>query len=88
MMHARKHAWKDSAPANTRGADADAGSPARLFRSTQSYCSKVGDYKFISHFLSHIDNITHLFSIITPKHLSPTITEQNHLLDNENQIIH
>jgi len=39
-MHARKHAWNDSAPANTRGADADAGSPARLFRSTQSYCSK------------------------------------------------
>jgi len=35
-MHARKHAWKDGAAANARGADADAGSPARLFGSTQS----------------------------------------------------
>ena len=34
-MHARKHAWNDGAAATVRGADADAGSPARLFRSTQ-----------------------------------------------------
>ena len=35
-MNARKHAWNDGAAANARGAVADAGSPARLFRSTQS----------------------------------------------------
>jgi len=35
-MHTRKHAWNDSATATARGADADAGSSARLFRSTQS----------------------------------------------------
>ena len=35
-MYARKHAWNDGAAATVRGADADAGSPARLFRSTQS----------------------------------------------------
>jgi len=35
-MHARQQAWNDGAAANARGADADAGSPARLFRSTQS----------------------------------------------------
>jgi len=35
-MHTRKHAWNDSAAATARGADADAGSSARLFRSTQS----------------------------------------------------
>ena len=35
-MHTRKHAWNDSAAATARGADADAGSSTRLFRSTQS----------------------------------------------------
>jgi len=35
-MNARKHAWNDGAAANARGAVADAGSFARLFRSTQS----------------------------------------------------
>ena len=35
-MHTRKHAWKKSAAATARGADADARSSARLFRSTQS----------------------------------------------------
>ena len=30
-MHARKHAWNDGAAATVRGADADTGSPARLF---------------------------------------------------------
>jgi len=34
-MHARKHTWNDSTAANVRGADPDAGSSARLFRSTQ-----------------------------------------------------
>jgi len=32
-MHAHKHAWSDSAAATAQGADADAGSPARLFLS-------------------------------------------------------
>jgi len=35
-MHAHKHAWNDGAAATAQGADADAGSFARLFRSTQS----------------------------------------------------
>jgi len=35
-MHTRKHAWNDSTVATARGADADAGSSAHLFRSTQS----------------------------------------------------
>jgi len=35
-IHTRKHAWNDSSAAIARGADADAGSSARLFRSTQS----------------------------------------------------
>ena len=35
-MNTRKHAWNDGAAANTRGAVTDAGSSARLFRSTQS----------------------------------------------------
>jgi len=35
-MHAHKHAWNDGAAATARGANTDAGSPARLFRSTQS----------------------------------------------------
>ena len=35
-MNARNHAWNDGAAANARGAVADAGSFARLFRSTQS----------------------------------------------------
>jgi len=35
-MHTRKHAWNDSAAATARGADADAGSSACLFRLTQS----------------------------------------------------
>ena len=35
-MNARKHAWNDGAAANARGAVGDAGSFARLFRSTQS----------------------------------------------------
>ena len=36
-MHAHKHAWNDGAAATAQGADADAGKPARLFRSTQSF---------------------------------------------------
>jgi len=36
-MLARMHAWNDGAAANARGAVADAGSFARLFRATQSY---------------------------------------------------
>ena len=35
-MHTRKHAWNDSAAATAREVDADAGSSARLFRSTHS----------------------------------------------------
>ena len=35
-MHTHKHAWNDSAAATARGAHIDAGSSARLFRSTQS----------------------------------------------------
>jgi len=35
-MNARKHAWNSGAAANVRGAVADEGSFARLFRSTQS----------------------------------------------------
>jgi len=35
-LHTRKHAWNDSAAATVRGADTDAGSSTRLFRSTQS----------------------------------------------------
>ena len=35
-MNARKQAWNDGAAATVRGADANAGSPARLFPSTQS----------------------------------------------------
>jgi len=35
-MHAHKHAWNDGAVATARWAVTDAGSPARLFRSTQS----------------------------------------------------
>ena len=35
-MNARMHAWNDGTAANVRGAVADAGSFARLFRSTQS----------------------------------------------------
>ena len=35
-MNARKHAWNDGAAATAQGADADAGSFASLFRSTQS----------------------------------------------------
>jgi len=35
-MHTRKHAWNDSAAATATGADADTGSSARLFHSTQS----------------------------------------------------
>jgi len=35
-MHSRQHAWNDSAAATARGADAGAGSSARLFCSTQS----------------------------------------------------
>ena len=35
-IHTRKHAWNKSAAATARGADADARSSARLFRSTQS----------------------------------------------------
>ena len=35
-MNAHKHAWNDGTPANARGAVADTGSFARLFRSTQS----------------------------------------------------
>ena len=35
-MNTRKHAWNDGAAANARGAVADAGSLARLYRSTQS----------------------------------------------------
>jgi len=35
-MHAHKYAWNDGAAATAQGADADAGSFARLFRSTQS----------------------------------------------------
>jgi len=35
-MHARKHAWNDSAAVTAQGAYVDAGSPAHLFRSTQS----------------------------------------------------
>jgi len=35
-MHTRKYAWNDSAAVTTKGADADAGVSARLFRSTQS----------------------------------------------------
>jgi len=34
-MHAHKHAWNDGAAATAQGADADARSFARLFRSTQ-----------------------------------------------------
>jgi len=36
QMNPRKHAWNDGAAANAGGAVADAGSFARLFRSTQS----------------------------------------------------
>ena len=35
-MHARKHAWNNGTVATAREADLDAGSSARLFRSTQS----------------------------------------------------
>ena len=35
-MHTHKHAWNDSAAATARGANANAGISARLFRSTQS----------------------------------------------------
>ena len=35
-MHTRNYAWNDSAAATARRADADAGSSAHLFRSTQS----------------------------------------------------
>ena len=35
-MNERKHTWNDGAAANARGADADTGSFARLFCSTQS----------------------------------------------------
>ena len=35
-MHALKHAWNDGAAATAPGADADAGSFARRFRSRQS----------------------------------------------------
>ena len=35
-MHTRRHAWNDIAAATARGADADAGSSTRLFRSSQS----------------------------------------------------
>jgi len=35
-MHAHKRAWNDGAAATAQGADADAGSFARLFRSAQS----------------------------------------------------
>jgi len=34
-MHTHKHAWNDGVAATAQGADADAGSFARLFRSTQ-----------------------------------------------------
>ena len=35
-MHAHKHAWNDGVAATAQGADTDTGSPAHLFRSTQS----------------------------------------------------
>jgi len=50
-MNARKHAWNDGAAATTRGADADAGSFARLFRSTQSNHIMLGLH--CTHFLRH-----------------------------------
>jgi len=42
-MHAHKHAWNDRAAATAQRADADAGSFARLFRSTQSITFSTSD---------------------------------------------
>jgi len=41
--HAHKHAWNDSAAATAQGADGDEGSPARLFRLTQSIAFRTSN---------------------------------------------
>ena len=66
-MNARKHAWNDGAAANARGAVADAGSFARLFRSTQPHFAPPMQGLHFTHFLKHQYSST-------PHPLFPTYT--------------
>jgi len=64
-MHAHKHTWNNGAAATTQGADADAGSFARLFHSTNNHSHLAPPMLGLhgTHFLRHQYSSTthHLF---------------------------